>query len=135
MFMKLHYFRISSEKGIHTPGINGLRNRWQLFTYLIQGHTEQKQHHVDDFVHHNFTLEADKEEHSSTDIDPILDEHGHHQISQNLHDVLIIIFIHFFFLFPFPRLLLFLFLSIFFFMLLFHSFLFLILLFNLSFYF
>ncbi|KAL0613821.1 UPF0764 protein C16orf89, partial [Plecturocebus cupreus] len=87
----------------------------------LQGHTEQEQHHVDDFVHYDFTLEADEEEHASTDVDPVLDEHGHHQIAQDFHDVLLIFFFNFLFLCLLSLLLLFL------------RFLFFLLLFGLSF--
>lgn len=48
--------------------------------YLIQSHAEQEQHHIDDFVHDYFPLETDKEEHSSTNINPILHKHCHHHV-------------------------------------------------------
>ena len=51
-----------------------------MATHLIQGHTEEEEHHVDDLVHHDFTLEADEEEHPPADVDPVLDEQGHHQV-------------------------------------------------------
>jgi hypothetical protein len=68
-----------------------MKTQAQWLTYLVQGHAEEEQHHVDDFVHYNFTLEADEEEHPPADVDPVLDKHGHHQLAQHLHDVLVIV--------------------------------------------
>jgi len=66
-----------------------------VLTYLIEGHTEEEQYHIDDFVHDNSTLKADKEEHAPTDVNPVLDEHSHHQLPQDFHNILFILIILF----------------------------------------
>ena len=58
-----------------------------LHVYLIECHTEQEKHHVDDLVHDNASLKADEEEHSSADVDPVLDQQSHDHVPQDLHDI------------------------------------------------
>lgn len=58
--------------------------------HLIQSHAEEKHHHVYDLVHDHFPLEADEEEHSSADVDPVFDQQSHHQLPQHLHQVILI---------------------------------------------
>lgn len=57
--------------------------------YLVERHTGEEHHHVDDLVHDDGSLEADKEEHAPTDVDPVFDQQSHDHVAQNVHNVLL----------------------------------------------
>ena len=70
-----------------------------VFWYLIERHTGEEHHHVDDFVHDDFSLKADEEEHAATDVDPVFNQQSHDHVAQNLHEVLLLFLIRLLFLY------------------------------------
>lgn len=70
-----------------------------VFRYLIERHTGEEHHHVDDFVHDDGSLEADEEEHATADVNPVFNQHSHDHVAQNLHDVLLPSFLRLLFLY------------------------------------
>lgn len=72
---------------------------FNVLWYLIERHTEEEHHHVDDLVHDDGSLKADEEEHATTDVDPVFDHQSHDHVAQNLHDVLLPSFLRVLFLY------------------------------------
>lgn len=56
--------------------------------YLVERHTGEEHHHVDNLVHDDCSLKADNEEHAPTDVDPVFDQQSHDHAAQNVHGVL-----------------------------------------------